>query len=269
MGAGNMGGAAGRDLSRRMREQQGDGRDPQAMGGFGNSPLRQEERRPAAGVQNMRDMFGGGRGPFQFGGDNEMGGMGAPDPAFGVEKRDADLSTPEGDAPDPDALRAVAGSRRERQRNRANERQRKFFERMPKGGKGTFSETETVNGETQSRSGSFDPSQGSPFKLGKGMDMSSGRRGVMFGEQMPGDGAGAPEGNMQPDMGPDQPFDFAAMMGGPKQQYEEQVQSRSPIPGQSLQAGQQAAQIRASLTERRGAAAKRRMPTMDDEYLSL
>ena len=144
---------------------------------------------------------------------------------------------------------------------------------MPKGGKGTFSETETINGETQSRSGSFDPSKGSPFKLGKGMDFGAGRarRDVPFGEQMPGDGAGAPEGNMQPEasIGADVPFDFAAMMGGPKQQYEEQVQARAAIPGQSLQAGQQAAQIRASLTERRGADAKRRMPTMDDEYLSL
>ena len=262
MGAGNMGGAAGRDLSRRMREQQGDGRDPQAMGGFGNSPLRQEERGPVAGVQISRGMFGGGRGSFEFGAANEM-------PAFAEEKRDADLATPEGDAPDPDALRAVAGSRREKMRNRANERQRKFFERMPKGGKGTFSETETINGETQSRSGSFDPSQGSPFKLGKGMDFGSGRRDVMFGEQMPGDGAGAP--GMQPEasIGADVPFDFAAMMGGPKQQFEEQSQARSSVPGQSLQAGQQASQIRASLAERRGAAGKRRMPTLDEEYLSM
>ena len=168
MGAGNMSGAAGRNLSERMRQRQG---------GSTGAP------------------------GFDFGASNEMS---TADPAFGEEKRDADLSTPEGDAPEPNALRAVAGARRD----------------------------------------------------------------VPFGEQMPGDGAGIGS-NMQPDMGPDQPFDFAAMMGGPKQQYEEQVQSRSPIPGQSLQAGQQAAQIRASLTERRGADAKRRMPTMDDEYLSL
>ncbi len=283
MGAGNMGSPAGQEMSRRMRQQQGDGLDPQAMGGFRNSPLRQEERRPAAGVQNTRDVMGGGRGQFQFGADNEIGGMGAP--AFGEEMRDADLSDPNAGKPDPDAIRAVAGANRRRLARRGEERQRRFMERMPRGGKGTFSETETINGETTKRSGSFDPSEGSPFKLGKGIDFGAGRARrdseYSFGmgsdiggfgapsEQMPGEGVGQP--GMQPDasIGSDVGFDFGALMGGPKQQFEEQQQATAPVPGQSLQAGEQADQIRASLSERRGAAGKRRMPTIDEDYFSL
>lgn len=88
-------------------------------------------------------------------------------------------------------------------------------------------------------------------------------------ESMPGAGAGAPRMQPDPSVGSDVDFDFGAMMGGPKQQFEEDVQARQAVPGQSLQAGQQAAQIREELTARRGAAGKRRMPTMDDEYLSL
>ena len=182
MGAGNMGGPAGRELTRRMR----------------------------SGQQGRED------DTFQFGAGNETSPMGAP-PAFGEE---ADLSEPGAGSPDPDAFRAVAGANRRKQARRGEERQAKFM----------------------------------AFKND---------------ESMPGAGAGAPRMQPEESIGSDVGFDFGAMMGGPKQQFEEEVQARQAVPGQSLQAGQQAAQIRESLTARRGAAGKRRMPTMDDEYLSL
>jgi hypothetical protein len=271
MGAGNMGSAAGREMSRRMRQQQGS-----EIGGMPPPPPRDVQAGGSGGYFR-------GRGPFQFGADNEIGGMGAP--AFGEEMRDADLSDPNAGKPDPDAIRAVAGANRRRMARRGEERQRRFMERMPRGGKGTFSETETINGETTKRSGSFDPSEGSPFKLGKGIDFGAGRARrdseYSFGmdsdiggfgapsEQMPGEGVGQP--GMQPDasIGSDVGFDFGALMGGPKQQFEEQMQAKAPVPGQSLQAGERAEQIRASLAERRGAAGKRRMPTIDEDYFSL
>jgi hypothetical protein len=264
MGAGNMGSPAGQEMSRRMRQQQGDGLDPQAMGGFRNSPLRQEERRPAAGVQNTRDVMGGGRGQFQFGADNEIGGMGAP--AFGKEMRDADLSDPNAGKPDPDAMRAVAGANRRKMARRGEQRQRRFMDKMDR-----RNETNSPRGETP--------------RMGKGIDFGAGRARrdaeYSFGmdsdiggfgapsEQMPGEGVGQP--GMQPDasIGSDVSFDFGALMGGPKQQFEEQQQATAPVPGQSLQAGEQAEQIRASLAERRGAAGKRRMPTIDEDYFSL
>ena len=244
MGAGNMGGAAGRDLSRRMREQQGDDRDPNAMGGFRNTPLRQEERRPAAGVQDERDVMGGGRGGFQFGGAEE-GLTRATTPGFGEE---ADLSAPGVDSPDPDAVRAVASSNKKRMRERTGRRQAKFLEQR----------NETNNGSDETRNG---------VTFGAGF--------ASRGEQMPGEGVGQPR--MQPAPGPDvKPpggyqggFDFEAMMGGPKQQAEEEIQSRQPVPGQALQAGQQAFQIREALTARRGAAGKRKMPSIDEDYFSI
>ncbi len=216
MGAGNMGGPAGRELTRRMRQQQGDGEDPNAMGGFRNSPLRQEERRPAAGVQDARDRMGGGRGSFQFGAGNETSPMSS-EPAFGDE---ADLDRPGKGVPEPDAFRAAAGANRRKQARRSEARQARFM-------------------------------------------------AMKNDESMPGAGAGSP--GMQPDasIGSDIGFDFGAMMGGPKQQFEEEVQARQAVPGQALQAGQQAAQIREEMVARRGAEGKRRMPTMDDEYLSL
>ena len=100
MGAGNMDGPAGREMSRRMRSNR--------------------------------------EGSFQFGAGNEIGGFGAPDPAFADE---GDLSEPGKNSPDPDALRAVAGANKKRAAKRAEARQAKFFsmkddENMPGAGQG-------------------------------------------------------------------------------------------------------------------------------------
>ena len=83
--------------------------------------------------------------------------------------------------------------------------------------------------ETGNRS-SFETkgSQGSPFKLVLASLPSAGVP-CLRDEQMPGDGAGQPRMQPDPSTGSDVDFDFAAMMGGPKQQYEEQVQSRQSL----------------------------------------
>ena len=72
MGAGNMGGPAGRELTRRMR----------------------------SGQQGRED------DSFQFGAGNETSPMGAP-PAFGEE---ADLSEPGAGSPDPDASCSIGSA---------------------------------------------------------------------------------------------------------------------------------------------------------------
>jgi hypothetical protein len=54
MGASAPSGRSAAGIRRQMQTESG-GRDPNAMGGFRNAPLRQEERRPQAGVQDARD----------------------------------------------------------------------------------------------------------------------------------------------------------------------------------------------------------------------
>ena len=245
MGAGNLGGPAGREMARRMREQQGDDRDPNAMGGFRNTPLRQEERRPAAGVQDTRDILGGGRGPDQFGGGNDfqMPGFAEEGPETG------DLVEPGQNSPDPDALRAVAATNKRRAGARADARQAKFMEKK--------------RGSTGGEYGGFDEPT-----AGRGMEFGPGRA-MRDIENMPGTGAGAPK--MSP-VGPNndrsmvRPFDYMAMLGGPKQQQEEEFQARQPVPGQELQAGQLASQIRANLVSKRD---QDKNPTLGSDYLTF
>ena len=56
MGASAPGGNTATSIRNQMRTEAGR-RDPNAMGGFRNAPLRQEERRPQAGVQDARDKY--------------------------------------------------------------------------------------------------------------------------------------------------------------------------------------------------------------------